>query len=85
MQTEVSGKVVRTAKSVAISNQASFAAYVQASQNFATGSQDLFRQTAESIWSAFTETFAGVRAMVNAKSVKEHIELQTTLFRTSAT
>lgn len=85
MQAEVSSKVVQTAKNVTAFNQASFAAYVQASQNFAAGPQDLFRQTAESTRSAFTETFAGVRAMVGAKTLKERIELQTTLFRTSAT
>ena len=85
MQTEVSGKVVQTAKSVAAFNQVSFAAYVQASRIFATGSQSLFRQTTESTRSALIETFAGVRAMASAKTVKERIELQTTLFRTSAT
>ena len=47
MQAEVSGKVVQTAKGVAAFNQASFAAYVQASRILATVSQDLFRQTAE--------------------------------------
>ena len=37
MQAEVSSKVVQTAKNVTAFNQASFTAYVQASQNFAAG------------------------------------------------
>ena len=84
LQAEVSGKVVGTAKNVATFNQASFAASVQAGQILAAGSQDLFRQTVESTQSAFTEILAGVSAVADAKTVKERIELQTSLVRASA-
>lgn len=43
MQAEVSGKVVQTAKGLSDFNQASAAAFVQAGQILATGSQDLCR------------------------------------------
>ena len=84
LQAEVAGKVVGTAKSVATFNQASFAASVRAGQILAAGSQDLFRQTVESNQSAFTEIFAGVSAAADTKTVKERIDLQTHLVRTSA-
>lgn len=85
LQAEVSGNAVQTVKSLAASNQASLAAFVQASQILADGSKDLFRQTAESTRSVFTETLAGIRAVAGAKTFKERMELQATLFRTSAT
>ncbi len=84
MQAEVSGHIARAAISFAAYNQASAAAYVQAGQILATGSQDLSRQTAESTQLAFTETLAGIRAVAGAKTFKEWIELQANLFRTSA-
>lgn len=84
MQAEVSGQIARTAKSFAVHNQASAAAFVQAGQILATGSQDLFRQAAEANRLAFTETLAGIRAVAGAKTAKERIELQANLFRTSA-
>ena len=84
IQAEVSGKVVQTAKSFAAFHQASIAAYVQASQILATGSQNLFRQTSESNRLAFTETLVGIRAVASAKTFKERIELQANFFRTSA-
>lgn len=84
MQAEVSGQIARTAKSFAAYNQASVAALVQAGQILATGSQDLFRQTAEANRLAFTGTLVGIRAVAGTKTVKERIELQANLFRTSA-
>ena len=62
----------------------SVAALVQAGQILATGSQDLFRQTAEANRLAFTGTLVGIRAVAGTKTVKERIELQANLFRTSA-
>lgn len=84
VQAELSGQVARTAKSFADFNQASAAAFVQASQIFASGSQDLFRQAAESTQTAIAETLTGIRALAGAKTAKDRIELQANLFRTSA-
>ena len=58
-QAEVPGKAMQTAKGVAAFNRDSLAAYVQASRIFSMGSQDLFRQAAESTRSAFTGAFTG--------------------------
>jgi len=84
VQAELSGQVARSAKSFADFNQASAAAFVQAGQILATGSQDLFRQAAEANRLAFAETLAGIRAVAGAKTAKDRIELQANLFRTSA-
>lgn len=83
-QAEASDKVFKTSKDILAFQQATIEAIVQASQIFAAGAQDLFRQAFESNQSAFAETLNGVRAIATATSIKERIELQGNLVRTSA-
>lgn len=59
-------------------------AVAQASQVFAAGSQELFRDMTASYQEAFKEGFAAFRAIALAKTVRERLELQTTFVRTSA-
>ena len=84
LQAETSSYIERSAQSFVAHHQSSVAAFVQACQVLATGSQDLFRQAAEANRLAFTETLAGIRAVAGAKTHKDRIELQANLFRTSA-
>lgn len=84
-QAEVSERAVKVSKDFAAFSQGTLEAFAQASQIYARGSQDLFRQMAESSQAAFAETLATVRALVTAKTVKERLELQTNFVRTSAT
>ena len=79
-----SSYIEQSAQSFVAHNQSSVAAFAQACQVLATGSQELFRPAAEANRLAFTETLAGIRAVVGAKTHKDRIELQANLFRTSA-
>jgi hypothetical protein len=81
---EASEKAIKSATDFAAFNQASLKALAQAGQILTTGSQDLFRQIAMSTQSAFAEAVSGFQALAGAKSVKEHVELQASLARTSA-
>jgi hypothetical protein len=81
---EASEKAIKSATDFAAFNQASLKALAQAGQILTTGSQDLFRQIAMSTQSAFAEAMSGFQALASAKSVKEHVELQASLARTSA-
>jgi hypothetical protein len=81
---EVIEKVAKTAKDFAAFNQGSLAAFTQASQTLATGSQDLFRQMVASSQAAFVEALSGFRALATAKTFKERLELQASLTRASA-
>lgn len=83
-QAEASDKVFKTSKDVMAFQQANIEAFVQATQIFAAGAQDLVRQAFETNQAAFAEVLTGVRAIVTATSVKERIELQGNLVRTSA-
>ena len=60
-----------------------FAALVQAGDILALGSHDLLRQARESGQAAFDESVANLRAIAAAKTVKDSLELQTTLMRSS--
>jgi hypothetical protein len=81
---ETSEKAIKSAKDFAAFNQASLKALAQAGQIMITGSQDLFRQMAASSQSAFAEAMSGFQALASAKTVKERVELQASLTRTSA-
>jgi hypothetical protein len=85
VQAEVVEKAMKTAKDVSAFNQNSLAAFTEASQILATGSQDLFRQMVASSQAAFAEALAGFRALAATKSLKERVELQASLTRASAT
>jgi hypothetical protein len=81
---EIIGKVMKTAEDVTAFNQGSLEAFTQANQILATGSLDLFRQMTASGQAAFAEALSGFRALATAKTVKERLELQASLARTSA-
>jgi len=83
-QAEASDKVFKTGKDVLAFQQANVEAFVQAGQVFGAGMQGLVRQAVESGQAAFAETLSGLRAIATAGSVKERIELQGNLVRTSA-
>ncbi len=82
-QAEASEKVIKTAKDVAAFYQGTLQAFTEASKLYAAGSQDLFRQMTASNKAAISESVAGVRALMAAKTVQERIELQTSLVRAS--
>jgi hypothetical protein len=81
---EASEKAINSAKDFAAFNQASLKAFAQAGQILTAGSQDLFRQMAASTQSAFAEAMSGFQALASATTVKERVELQASLTRTSA-
>ena len=83
-QAEIAEKAVKGAKDMAAFGQGSMEAFTQAAQIYATGSQALFRQFAESTQTAMSEAFSGMRALASTTSLKERMELQATLVRTSA-
>jgi len=82
----VQTEVIETAvKGFATLNQGSLDAVTQASQILATGSLDLFRKMIASSQSAYAEALSGWRALASARTVKEQIEAQTSLVRSSTT
>ena len=83
-QAAASEKALKAAKDVAAFSQGSFEALTQASQTYAAGSQDLFRQMFAAGQSAYAEAFNNVRAIMGAKTAKERIELQANFARTAA-
>jgi hypothetical protein len=80
----VQTEVIETAVNATL-NQGSLGAVTQASQILATGSLDLFRQMMASSQSAYAEALSGWRALASARTVKEQIEAQTSLVRSSTT
>ncbi len=83
-QSQASEQAWKTGKEFTVFSQGMFEAYGQAGQIYAQGSQDLFRQMAESSRTAFAEALNGFRAFVTAKTVKDRIELQANFARTTA-
>lgn len=83
-QTDVTAKATQAGKDFAVFSQGNMEAIMQASQVFAAGSQDLFRQITEAGQAAMHEMLAGVRAVAAAKTPKAMIELQANLARSSA-
>lgn len=63
--------------------QANIDAMVKSSQILATGVQDLTKQFATAAQASMDEVMANMRALSSVKSVKEAIEMQTTLARTA--
>jgi hypothetical protein len=85
VQTQIIEKVAATTRELTSFSQGSVEAMTQASRILATGSQDLFSQLLESTQAAYSEAISGFAALMNAKTVKERIEIQTNLVRTSTT
>ncbi len=63
--------------------QANVEAFVKSGQIFATGMQDLSKQIATSAQASLDEAMNTFRAMTSVKSIKEAVELQTTLARSA--
>ena len=82
--TEMSEKAAKTGSDFRAFSKDTVNAFMQAGQVLATGSQSLFRDMAASSQAATTESVAGLRALLSAKTVKEQLELQATLGRTAA-
>ena len=83
-QSHASERVWQSGKEFAAFNRSVLQAYLEAGQIYAHGSQDLFRQVAESTQAAFLETLNNIRAVAAAKTVKERIELQANFVRSTA-
>ena len=64
-------------------NQGNVEAFVKSGQIFATGLQDLTKMMAASAQAAMDETMSTFRAMTSVRSVKEAVDLQTTLARST--
>lgn len=84
-QAQASAKSVAAANDAVAFTQGTVEAYMQAGKILASGSQDLFRQAAASNQAAFAEALAGFRSLMATKTMKDGIELQANLVRTSAT
>ncbi len=80
----LSEKATKTASDLTAFNHGTIEAVAQASQIFVAESQDLFRQAAATVQTAFTESLNNLRAIASAKTPKERLELQANFFRTSA-
>ena len=64
-------------------NQATVEAFVKSSQIMATGLQDLTKLMAASAQATMDETMSTFRAMTTVRSVKEAMDLQATLARST--
>ncbi len=64
-------------------NQANVEAFVKSSQIVAQGLQDLGRQFAAAAQATMDETMSTFRALTSVRSIKEAMELQTTLARST--
>ena len=76
-------KAMRTAEDMVQFNQGNFEAFVQSGQIWATGVQDISRQVAASAQASFEEGVSNFRALASVKSLKEAIDLQSSLARSS--
>ena len=83
--TGYSEKAISGARQLTAFNKDTLAAFTQANQIFVAGSQELFRQAAQSSQSAFNETLSGFRALAAVKTPKDGLELQASLVRASFT
>lgn len=81
---EASQKAALASKDLLVFSQGNFEAVAQASQVFAAGAQDLFRQMAEAGQAAMQEVMSNMQAIASAKTVKDRIELQANLVRSTA-
>lgn len=75
--------IMKTPEEFMTFGQANIDAMVKSSQILATGLQDLTKNFAAAAQASMDETMASMRALGSVKSVKEAIELQTSLARTT--
>ncbi len=76
-------KAMRTMEELVQFNQGNFEAFVQSGQIWAAGVQDISRQVAVSAQASFEDGVSNLRALASAKSLKEAVDLQTSLARSS--
>ena len=74
---------MKTAEEFMTFNQANIEAFVKSGQIFATGLQDLSKQFAATMQATFDETMSTYRAMSSVRSIKEAVDLQATLARST--
>lgn len=74
---------MKTAEEFMTFSQANVEAFVKSSQIFATGLQDMQKMMAATAQAAMDETMSTFRAMATVKSVKEAMDLQATLARST--
>jgi len=74
---------MKTAEEFMTFSQANVEAFVKSSQIFTTGLQDMQKLFAASAQAAMDETMSTFRAMATVKSVKEAIDLQASLARST--
>ena len=75
--------VMKTAEELVQFNQGNFEAFVKSSQIWAAGVQDITKQAAASAQASFEETVSTLKALTSVRSVREAVDLQTNLARTS--
>lgn len=74
---------MKTAEDFLSFNQGNIEAFVKSGQIFATGLQDMTKMMAATAQASLDETMSTFRAMATVRSVKEAIDLQTTLARST--
>ena len=74
---------MKTAEEFITFNQGNVEAFVKSGQIVATGLQDIGKQFAASMQAAMDETMSTFRAMSSVRSVKEAMDLQATLARST--
>ncbi len=75
--------MMKTAEQFVSFSQANFEAMVKSSQIFASGLQDLTKQMAATAQATMDETMSTFRALTTVKSVKEAMELHTSLAKST--
>jgi hypothetical protein len=81
--TAYSAKAFSTMREWAAFNLETLAALTKAGDILVLGSHDLFQQARQWGQAAFDESLSGLRAIATAKTVKDGVELQANLIRTS--
>ena len=80
---ETTNMAIKTAEDFVAFSQGNLEAVVKAGQIWAAGVQDLSKTFAATAQASVEETMATVKALSGVKSLKEAMELQSTLARTS--
>jgi phasin family protein len=70
-------KAIKTSEEIVAFGQGNIEAFIQSSQIWTAGVQDLSKQFAATTQAHFDETMANVKALSSVKSIKEALELQT--------
>jgi phasin family protein len=76
-------KAVQTAEDFVSFSQGNFEAVVKSSQIWAAGVQDISKQLAATAQASLEETLATFKALASVKSLKDAIDLQASLTRTT--